>query len=368
MSAPDVAARSAGLWNTACAAALAEMPGMSPIRLRRLLESMSPDQAWAALAKSQKGNVDPITVYEKYVASGCRVLIATDAEYPTRLLADPERPEVLFARGDLEALEAPAVAIIGTRRATPSGRAIAEDFAEQLSARGVCVVSGLALGIDAAAHGGALQHFDTVKPIGVVGSGLDVVYPRRSRELWREIGNCGLLLSEAPLNAPPEQWRFPARNRIIAALSDVVVVVESHAKGGSLLTVNDAIKRSVEVMAVPGSLANPAAAGTNAMLRDGAAPVCDVEDILLALGSKAPAQTNTQAVSRAQDDPETVQLPLVLDESECRVLEVMASEGSRLDDIYSRAGLSPQAVSKALVSVQAAKLAQQEAGLWFRVR
>ena len=129
-------------------------------------------------------------------------------------------------------------------------------------------MSGLASGIDAAAHRGALAA-GSAPPIGVVGSGLDTVYPRGQERLWRDVASAGVLLSEAPLGGAPERWRFPARNRVIAALADVVVVVESHRRGGSLHTVDEADRRGVEVMAVPGSVRNPAAAGTNELLAEG---------------------------------------------------------------------------------------------------
>jgi DNA processing protein len=153
----------------------------------------------------------------------------------------------------------------------------------------VAVVSGLALGIDGAAHAGALAA-DAIcadraaPPIGVIGCGHDRPYPPRHRALWASVRERGLLLGECPLGTAPAPWRFPARNRMIAALAEVVVVVESHAAGGSLLTVQDAIDRGVTVMAVPGSVRSPASVGTNQLLADGCPPVRDVDDVLVALG------------------------------------------------------------------------------------
>ena len=139
-------------------------------------------------------------------------------------------------------------------------------------------------------------------PVAVVGSGLDVVYPSRHRELWAAVRDHGLLLSEAPLGCRPAPWRFPARNRLIAALADVVVVVESHITGGSLLTVGEAERRGVPVLAVPGSVRSPAAAGTNHLLADGCHPVRDVTDVLVALGL-TPAARRRVAEHRPTPDP-----------------------------------------------------------------
>ena len=174
------------------------------------------------------------------------------------------------------------VAIVGTRRCTGAGAGFARELGRELTEAGVAVVSGLALGIDGASHRGVLDAGG--RPIGVVGSGLDVVYPSRHRDLWQRVADDGVLLSEAPLGARPAAWRFPARNRIIAGLADLVVVVESHAAGGSMHTVREAADRDIEVMAVPGSVRCPSAAGTNQLLADGCAPVRDVTDVLVALG------------------------------------------------------------------------------------
>jgi DNA processing protein len=192
-------------------------------------------------------------------------------------------PPVLFARGDLDVLDGRRAALIGTRNATSSGRAMATELGRDLARAGVHVVSGLARGIDGGAHRGALAAGGPGRPIAVVGSGLDVVYPAEHHDLWDAVAEQGLLLAEAPPGAPPEPWRFPQRNRIIAALAEVVVVVESRESGGSLITVDEALERGRPVMAVPGAVASRAAAGTNRLLRDGAAAVLDVGDVLTAL-------------------------------------------------------------------------------------
>jgi DNA processing protein len=191
---------------------------------------------------------------------------------------------VMFVRGDHELLAGGRrVAIVGTRNATAAGREAARRIAGGLVDAGVHVVSGLARGIDGCAHRAVVERAGPGRPVGVVASGLDVVYPREHRELWEQVADLGLLISESPPGTPPEPFRFPLRNRIIAALSEVVVVVESRERGGSLITAAVAGEHGIPVMAVPGSVHNPAAVGTNELLRTGAGPVLDASDVLLAL-------------------------------------------------------------------------------------
>ncbi|HJR25211.1 MAG TPA: DNA-processing protein DprA, partial [Acidimicrobiales bacterium] len=157
--------------------------------------------------------------------------------------------------------------------------------ARDLAEAGVAIVSGLALGIDGAAHRGVLDAAaGPGRPVGIIASGHDIPYPARHARLWAAVAERGVLLGEAALGTRPAAWRFPARNRIIAALADVLVVIESHAAGGSLLTVREAIARGVDVMAVPGSVRNPAADGTNQLIADGCHPVRDADDVLMAIG------------------------------------------------------------------------------------
>jgi DNA processing protein len=165
---------------------------------------------------------------------------------------------------------------------------------------------------------------------------LDVVYPLRHRELWRAVGERGLLLSEAPLGARPERWRFPARNRIIAGLANLVIVVESHRRGGSLHTVDEADRRGVDVMAVPGSVRNAASAGTNELLAEGRAPVCSIDDVLVALGLGA-GGAGGDADRRPQPDP-----------ADQLVLDAIGWQAGTLDDVVSRVGVDLVPLAPAL--------------------
>ena len=184
------------------------------------------------------------------------------------------------------------VAVVGTRRCTPDGAAVAYQLGHDLAAAGVGVVSGLALGIDGAAHAGALAGVaDSAdegggrgSTVGVAASGVDVVYPRQHQALWRQVVKAGAVISETPPGMPAQAWRFPSRNRVIAGLAQMVVVVECHASGGSWHTVEAALRRGTEVGAVPGPVRSSASVGTNTLLHEGATPIRGAADVLDALG------------------------------------------------------------------------------------
>jgi DNA processing protein len=289
----------------AYAATLASFPHMSIHRLSALLRHHPPDEAYAIAVGEHRPEgliervlVDPDVraawqragrsslieeVWDRCTRLGVCVLLHGGEEYPPLLLNDPLPPPIIFAQGDLGLLEGRRAGIVGTRNATAAGRDTATTLGRQLADADVHVVSGLARGIDGCAHRGALQGCGAGRPIAVVASGHDVVYPREHRVLWASVAECGLLLSECPPGTAPEAYRFPMRNRLIAALSEVVVVVESRQHGGSLITVNEAIERNVPLMAVPGGVHNRAATGTNQLIRDGAGVVVDVTDVLIAL-------------------------------------------------------------------------------------
>ncbi len=223
---------------------------------------------------------------DEYERAGVAVHLCSSPGYPALLRSDPGAPAVLFSRGAPSVVDSrPRVAIVGTRSATAYGLQMASELGRDLALSGVLVVSGLALGIDGAAHAGALRakREDPAPPVAVVGTGLDVVYPKSNAALWREVEEHGVVFSEAALGTSPRPRVFPARNRIIAGLSDVVVVVECQLGGGALHTAEAAARRSIPVCAVPGSVRSPASAGTNGLLVDGCTPVRDVDDILTAV-------------------------------------------------------------------------------------
>ena len=329
-------------------AALAGLAGMGPARLRAVLRRWPPAEAWSAVAaggahldagvaEAARGigaelsrrwcrearEVDVAGAWEAHAGAGVSITCEGEPGFPPPLRDDQEAPAVLFHRGGLEVLHRPRVALVGTRRCTAAGRATARELGSDLAAAGVCVISGLASGIDGEAHTGALAAAGAA-PAAVVGTGLDVVYPRANGELWRAVSARGCVMSEYPLGTGPERWRFPARNRIIAALADVVVVVESHARGGSLHTVDAALERDRPVMAVPGSVRSPASAGTNDLLAAGSAPVRDAGDVLALLGLDAAASSRGRSgAERSGPDGGAV-------------LEAMAWEPATLEDLAER--------------------------------
>lgn len=330
-----MAERDVDLPAEAYGAALSTLPGMGPARLAALVRTWSVREAWERVGdgtavaaplvvealgrdattlpdrwQGAASQLDPAACLSAHGRAGVGVAVLGSAAYPEALCADIEPPVVLFHRGRPDVVPGPRVAIIGTRRCTRYGRDVAHAMASDLASAGVRVVSGLALGIDGAAHEGALAA-GGAPPVAVVGSGLDVVYPRRHADLWRRVEQAGVVFSEAPLGARPEPWRFPSRNRLLASLADVVVVVESHERGGSFHTVDAALERDVPVMAVPGPVHSSASAGCNRLLVDDMHVARDAGDVLSLLGLSSEASTRGRPDERP---PPTPDQQAVLDE------------------------------------------------------
>ena len=259
--------------------------------VRELVECPREHELWKSWSRWLVADLSRVTEAELFDSlAGSGMVLDTDAEYPQALRDDAARPALLFFRGDVTLLVGRRVAIVGTRHCTERGRSIAAGIGRDLAAAGVNVVSGLALGIDAAAHRGtltALQHGATGRPVGIVASGLDVVYPKANGGLWKLVADSGVIISESPPGTAPDRFRFPLRNRMVAALSELVVVVESRIRGGSMITVDEALERDVPVMAVPGPVDLDASAGTNQLLRDGALVMATNDDVLATLGLSA---------------------------------------------------------------------------------
>ena len=337
-----------------CAAALASLPRATPRRLERLLGRRDPAKVWDKVMRGEMAKwvadedlhglwrdhargTDLDELGSRLESLDAWVTTPASTQHPSAITDDIDPAPVLFRRGRLADPVAPAVAIVGTRRCTPTGRSVAMELGSGLATAGITVVSGLALGIDGAAHRGALAA-DGAPVVGVVGSGLDVVYPRGNRDLWDAVAGAGTLLTEAPLGAEPEGWRFPARNRLLAALADVVVVVESKRAGGSMHTVEEAIRREVTVMAVPGSVRNPAAEGTNLLLSEGCAPACCTDDVLVALGlATAGATRDAVQSSLAVGGDRRIDIGS-LDHLQQKLLELLDDGPVSLDVLVLRAG------------------------------
>lgn len=309
------------------------------------------DRVDALRAAARMASVDEMAVALERIGVGVVDIAAPD--YPEILRHDPEAPAVLFVRGDLDVLAARRVGIVGTRHASAAGRATACELGAVLAAHDVTVVSGLARGIDAAAHRGVRAQGGPGRPAAVVGSGPDRHYPRQNAELWEWVASHGLLVSEWPPGVEPDAWRFPQRNRILAALSEVVVVVESRERGGSLITARLAADRGIEVMAVPGSPLSRASLGTNQLLVDGVAPVTSADDVLVMLGLDHRRQ------GALPFDPRP--LP---DDTQLTVLAACEREPSNLDMIVSITGLPVTEAALAAARLEGSGWLV-EAGGWF---
>lgn len=266
-----------------------------------------------------------------------------DATYPHALLESPDPPLLLYAIGRLELLHAPALAIVGSRHASVQGRQNASAFAAHLGGAGFTIVSGLALGIDGAAHEGALG--STGSTIAVVATGLDQVYPRRHLALAGRIAAEGLLLSEHPLGTPPLRENFPQRNRIIAGLTRGTLVVEAALQSGSLITARQAVEYGREVFAVPGSIHSPLSRGCHTLLRQGAKLVESADDILEELQPGAAATAAPEESAGMQDATH----PAAVDDP---VLQALGHDPVTLDALCARTGWSAQDLSARLFELE----------------
>jgi DNA processing protein len=360
------------------AATLVCLPEMGPRRLRAVLDRW-PDPG-AALAAVRDGRAGDALEHDARLvrvhgrdalvrdwARAARVLdLAPElARRGTSVVRDghagypigddvPDRPAVLLVEGEAPGvLGRPRVAIVGTRSATVHGLADARELGAFLARRGVTVVSGLAIGIDGAAHLGALDADGGV--VGVVATGLDIVYPRRHVVLFERVRGAGVLVTESGFGARANRFRFPVRNRIIAALADVVVVVEATLRGGARITADYALEYDRPVLVVPGSRRNPSAEGCNALLADGAQPLLDPDDVLVALGL-------TPGSRRGWGAPPPRATPGA---DGARILEACAGEAASVDQLVSRTGLAPEAVTVALRALERQGWAELRRGWWW---
>jgi len=354
---------------TLAAATLASLPDMTPARLRALW-SRWPDPR-DALAAAQRGEAvgiisgperevicarwqaaDPGAVAVHLARRAARVFVAGDPDYP---IADdiPERPRVLFAEGGSadELIGAPRVAVVGTRAATPNGLADAHEIGTYLARSGIVVVSGMAIGIDGAAHRGALDAGGLT--VGVLATGLDIAYPRRHASLHERVREHGLLVSENAYGTPPMASRFPVRNRIIAALADAVVVIEATARGGARITAEHGAEYGRPVLAVPGSRRNPSAAGCNELIRDGATPLLEPDDIVLALGFTGAATRGSWSVPRTAP----------VDATAATVLRALGGEPATTDQLATRTALALDDVALAVDRLARAGRVTRERGV-----
>jgi DNA processing protein len=278
---------------------------------------------------------------------GFRWVPRSGSAFPSRLRSIHDPPTGVFVRGEapLCLLERPSVAIVGARACSSYGSAVATTLARELAAVGVLVISGLARGVDAAAHRGALEAGSTV---AVLGCGIDRDYPRAHAALAVEIAATGLLLSEYPPEVEPAPWRFPARNRIVAGLALATVVVEARERSGALITADLALDEGREVLAVPGEITSQLSSGTNALLRLGATPVTCAADVLGAIGIQPPPPPEAPALSGPA----------------ARVRAVVADAPAAADELIRRTGLAAGELAAALAELELLGLVAQADGLY----
>ena len=332
------------------------VPHIGPIRIQALLDRFGDlGVAWRADAVSlraaglprnaieqllyQRARLDLDAELAKIEAEGVRVITCQDADYPDHLRHIDQPPPLLYVKGALEAADRWAVAVVGTRHASAYGREVARRMASGLAENGITVVSGLALGIDGIAHGSALDAGG--RTLGVLGCGLDIIYPYRHRELAERIVEHGALISDYPLGTKPEGSHFPPRNRIISGLALGTLVVEAGLRSGALITLQFALDQGRETFAVPGNIYNRSSMGANAALQRGEAKlVTCVEDILSELNL-------TMAVQHEEVREIVPDLPI-----EKTLLACIGHEPVQLDQVVRDSGLPTATVSSTLCMME----------------
>jgi len=355
------AADDAGATGAAIAwIALRSARGLSDAAARRAVELLgSPQAVLAASAKTlaaaglsaaARSGVrtaqrdDARAEAERIAALGGRLVSYRDAEYPALLRELPDAPLHLIVRGD-ELDDAPAVAIVGARHATPYGLDVASRFGEELAQAGVTVVSGLARGVDGAAHRGALRGGG--RTVAVFGAGIDVIYPPEHADLAAAVAAGGTLVSELPCGTPPLAEHFPSRNRIIAGMTHGTVVVEAAEQSGSQITARLALDQGREVFAVPGRIDSPLSAGTHRLIQEGAKLVGSVEDIVSELGPALRARVPERTLTSIGVDP--VAQPVAPDDP---LLSLLAGGPLAADDLIRRSGLAPASVLARILDLE----------------
>ena len=329
--------------------------GLGGESARRLLKEFgSPDAVFAASISSLKSVVKSDVaaeiaagIAEDAIASSLawlegannHIFTLADDDYPQALLNIPDPPLLLYVKGRPGLLNRPALAVVGSRNATPQGIGNAEAFAKTLSDAGLCIISGMAHGIDAAAHRGALRGQGS--SIAIVGTGLDKVYPAANRELAHELAQQGALVSEFPLGTPPLAANFPRRNRLISGMSAGCLVVEAGLQSGSLITARMALEQGRDVFAIPGSIHAPQSKGCHALLKQGAKLVETAQDILEELGGLLPTpMRNPAAKGEDMHDPDFA------------LLDHLGYDPVDVDTLRARSGLTVAELSAMLLTLE----------------
>lgn len=359
---------------------LAQTPGVGPDTARRLLGTFGlPENIFCATrdalqqvvsarvaqALTSAPNPEELARIERTLAwatqAGNRVLTLADADYPPALLDIPDPPILLYAKGRSELLTRPSMAVVGSRNATAQGIANAERFSEALAQAGLTVISGMALGIDTAAHqGGLLAGKDNGgSTIAVIGTGADIVYPARNRALAHRIAEEGCIVSEYPLGMPAIAANFPRRNRLISGLARGVLVIEAALQSGSLITARMAAEQGRDVFAIPGSIHSPLSKGCHQLIKQGAKLVESAQDILEEL-SYAPVASTSATTHR----PDAASASL--DASSEQVLHNMGFDPVDTDTLASRCDLDIATLHAHMLSLELAGRAEMLPGGMYR--
>ena len=298
---------------------------------------------------------EELSLIEKHV---CQVITIHDSSYPERLRTIFDPPQILYVKGELPPQDALAISIVGSRRATSYGRMMSERLSGELSSKGFIIVGGFARGIDSVAHRGAISAGG--ETIAVMGNGLSTIYPPENVKLMEEVITNGAAISEFPMKTPPLSTNFPRRNRVISGLSIGVLVVEASEKSGSLITAKFALEQGREVFAVPGEISSTMSKGTNYLIKQGAALVETVDDILDALSLNLPQTPKVSRVSQVETPPD-----IKLGDDEQVIWDLLSQKPTHIDEIARASELSPGKISSILVILELKGIIQQLPGKQF---
>jgi DNA protecting protein DprA len=328
----------------------------------RALSSLQlPEEARAWLAAPDTAAIDSDIAW--IASSGARLVPCTSADYPPLLAEVRGAPPVLYVLGDPAVLRTPQLAMVGSRNPTPAGRVTARDFAAFFARAGLTITSGLALGIDAASHEGALAAGGLT--IAVCGTGLDDVYPRENRTLADRIRERGALVSEFPPRTPPRRENFPQRNRIISGMTLGTLVVEAARRSGALITAKYAGEQGREVFAIPGSIHNPLARGCHQLIRQGAKLVESAGDVLSELHFSFEAQ---ELATREEAARNTATAAPALDKEYEMLLDALGFEPATIDALVARTGLPGESIASMLLILELeGRVALQAGGRYCRI-
>jgi len=344
-------------------------PGVGPVRTRELLERFGNPAGFSAASREQlaAARIPPPAIdvlqgrttragierdLDWAAADPARHLIPLDdPRYPRALAGIGDPPPVLYVLGDPEVLNLPGLAVVGTRHPTPSGREMAHDFARHLGAAGLVIASGLALGVDGAAHEGALAGGGIT--FAVAGTGLDRVYPARHADLARRIAEEGALVSELPIGTRPSREAFPRRNRILAGMSIGTLVVEAAVRSGSLITARLALEQGREVFAIPGSIHNPVARGCHRLIRQGAKLVETGDDVLEEIAALLGDEWRGAPATAGENGATDGDAPTHTQDPEYgRLLACIDWEPRGVDELAAASGLDASAVASMLLRLE----------------